>query len=93
MKTQLNLELVEEPSGRLLVVISDTTPPIHKLALQSEIPAADESLQERRNRIASFFENIRYTLQQRLFPKDTLIYDCVETLHGKKWTNPRYPEA
>lgn len=39
----------------------------------------------------AFMVNVAYTIRQRCWPNDTLIYDTVDTPHGKKLENPRYP--
>lgn len=92
MRKQFDILITDEPSGRLYVRIKDMDDQ-KIMASQSEVPASDERLDARRNRIANFFESLRYTLQQRAFPKDTLIFDQVTTRHGVKLTNPRYPET
>jgi hypothetical protein len=39
----------------------------------------------------AFTRSIAYTIRQRCWPKDTMIYDVVKTPHGTKLENPRYP--
>jgi hypothetical protein len=58
-----------------------------------ESPIGDlRDTETRRRLLDCFFTTIRDIIRGRSFPKDTLIYDTVEGVGGKRLTNPRYPD-
>jgi len=96
MKELKNYEVkIRQFNGHYDVTITDVSSNEALIASQKmRLNSPDVDLKDdesRRRALDAFFSNISYILRQRTFPNDTLVYDTVESVHGKKLINPRYP--
>lgn len=92
----LQIEITEPPCphGRSRRLRAVTTLVESEEHTACESPSFDPNSDESRRRALDiFFENLGYSIRQRLYPKDTMVADVVIASDGRKiLVNPRYPE-
>lgn len=85
-----------EGDNHYRVIFTDTRGRGHKFALNSPMVDNLDDKEQRRFVLDNLFgvnpAPFAQVIRQRLFPSDTRVYDKVETVHGVKLMNPRYPE-
>lgn len=89
---EFTLEFFQVPGGSYRVHFADVTE--GKTAQHSRIETQQGNLSdtdERRKILDQLFPNVASVIRQRIFPKDTLIYDKLTFPTGTRFCNPRYP--
>jgi hypothetical protein len=84
---EFSIKIHANGPDRFRVMIHDKTSD-RSMALNSPL---FEDRRQMRLALNAFMVNIAYAIRQRCWPNDTLIYDTIDTPHGKRLENPRYP--